>query len=145
MIADEVDAISAEVRVASEAFEIVITAGGVGPTRDDLTMAGVAEALGKPLMRCVCVSPSPPLLQQGSGQACADISSDQLSALEKCVCPVKASLFSSIQKLVMKRCSQSSSRHSMGLQASCPAHPYSLLALVLSMSVSAWSCLYNKS
>ena len=51
IVPDEVDAISAEVRTASEAFEIVITAGGVGPTRDDVTMAGVAEALGKPLLR----------------------------------------------------------------------------------------------
>lgn len=51
IVPDEVDAISAEVRAASEAFEIVITAGGVGPTRDDVTMAGVAEALGKPLLR----------------------------------------------------------------------------------------------
>lgn len=51
MVADEVDAISAEVRAASDAFEIVITAGGVGPTRDDVTMAGVAEALGKPISR----------------------------------------------------------------------------------------------
>ena len=51
IVADEVDAICAEVRAASDAFEIVITAGGVGPTRDDVTMAGVAEALGKPLLR----------------------------------------------------------------------------------------------
>ena len=50
-MADEVNAISAEVRAASDAFEVVITAGGVGPTRDDVTMAGVAEALGKPLLR----------------------------------------------------------------------------------------------
>ncbi|KAL3157694.1 hypothetical protein ABBQ32_012130 [Trebouxia sp. C0010 RCD-2024] len=49
MVPDEIDAISAEVRAAANAFEIVITAGGVGPTRDDVTMAGVAEALGKPL------------------------------------------------------------------------------------------------
>ena len=52
IIADEVDAISAEVRAASDAFEVVVTAGGVGPTRDDVTMAGVAHALGKPLVRC---------------------------------------------------------------------------------------------
>lgn len=51
IVPDEIDAISAEVRAASEAFEIVITAGGVGPTRDDVTMSGVAEALGKPLLR----------------------------------------------------------------------------------------------
>ena len=52
MVPDEIDASSAEVRAAAHAFEIVITAGGVGPTRDDVTMAGVAEALGKPLSGC---------------------------------------------------------------------------------------------
>lgn len=56
MVPDEIDAISAEVRAAANAFEIVITAGGVGPTRDDVTMAGVAEALGKPLSGCATFS-----------------------------------------------------------------------------------------
>ncbi|DBA82678.1 hypothetical protein WJX77_002340 [Trebouxia sp. C0004] len=51
IVSDETASISAEVRVASDAYEIVITAGGVGPTRDDVTLAGVAEALGKPLVR----------------------------------------------------------------------------------------------
>lgn len=51
VVPDEVAAIAAEVRIASDAFEIVITSGGVGPTLDDVTMAGVAEALGKPLIR----------------------------------------------------------------------------------------------
>ena len=53
MVPDEVAAIAAEVRAASDAFEIVITSGGVGPTLDDVTMAGVAEGLGKPLVRYV--------------------------------------------------------------------------------------------
>lgn len=51
VVPDEVAAIAAEVRSTSDAFEIVITSGGVGPTLDDVTMAGVAEALGKPLVR----------------------------------------------------------------------------------------------
>ena len=51
IVSDETASISAEVRAASDAYEIVITAGGVGPTRDDVTQAGVAEALGKPLVR----------------------------------------------------------------------------------------------
>ena len=51
IVSDETASISAEVRAASDAYEIVITAGGVGPTRDDVTLAGVAEALGKPLVR----------------------------------------------------------------------------------------------
>ncbi len=51
IVSDETASISAEVRAALDAYEIVITAGGVGPTRDDVTLAGVAEALGKPLVR----------------------------------------------------------------------------------------------
>ena len=52
IVSDETASISTEVRAAADAHEIVITAGGVGPTRDDVTLAGVAEALGKPLVRC---------------------------------------------------------------------------------------------
>ena len=51
IVSDETASISAEVRAALDAYEIVITAGGVGPTRDDVTLAGIAEALGKPLVR----------------------------------------------------------------------------------------------
>lgn len=51
VVSDETASISAEVRAASDAHEIVITAGGVGPTLDDVTLAGIAKALGKPLMR----------------------------------------------------------------------------------------------
>ena len=74
IIADEVDAISVEVRAASDAFEIVVTAGGVGPTRDDVTMAGVAEALGKPLLRSasalasLCSQQHAPLILLTEGQ-----------------------------------------------------------------------------
>ena len=35
----------------SPAFELVITAGGLGPTLDDVTMAGIAAALGTTLKR----------------------------------------------------------------------------------------------
>ena len=35
----------------SPAFELVITAGGLGPTPDDVTMAGIAAALGTTLKR----------------------------------------------------------------------------------------------
>ena len=48
---DETAAIAAEVATASAACELVITAGGVGPTLDDVTMAGVARAFGYPLTR----------------------------------------------------------------------------------------------
>ena len=43
---DSVEAISREVKAASEACDIVLTAGGVGPTLDDVTMAAVADAFG---------------------------------------------------------------------------------------------------
>ena len=45
------DAISSEVRALSEAYDVVVTSGGLGPTPDDVTMAGVAEAFGHLLIR----------------------------------------------------------------------------------------------
>lgn len=51
MVRDEVADISAEVRAAAPNHEVVLTAGGIGPTCDDVTMAGIADALGKPLER----------------------------------------------------------------------------------------------
>ena len=56
-IRDEVDAISSEVRALSEAYDVVVTSGGLGPTPDDVTMAGVAEALGHLLIRQDSASP----------------------------------------------------------------------------------------
>lgn len=45
VVPDELDAIAEEVRYCSQRFEFVITSGGVGPTHDDITVAGVAAAL----------------------------------------------------------------------------------------------------
>ncbi len=47
---DDLPSIAREVRRALEdGARLVITTGGLGPTRDDMTLAGVAEALGLPL------------------------------------------------------------------------------------------------
>lgn len=50
-VRDDVDAIAAAVRELSDAYNIVITAGGLGPTPDDVTMLGVAEAFGRKVGR----------------------------------------------------------------------------------------------
>jgi molybdenum cofactor synthesis domain-containing protein len=47
VVPDEMDAIAHEVRDCAERFDFVITSGGVGPTHDDITIAGVAAALGR--------------------------------------------------------------------------------------------------
>jgi molybdenum cofactor synthesis domain-containing protein len=51
VVPDEVDAIAAEVAGQHGAFDAVFTSGGVGPTHDDVTIAGVARALGVPVVR----------------------------------------------------------------------------------------------
>jgi molybdenum cofactor synthesis domain-containing protein len=50
-IPDELDLIAATVREFHESFDFVFTSGGVGPTHDDVTMAGIARGLGRRVIR----------------------------------------------------------------------------------------------
>lgn len=51
VLPDEVEMIADAVRAASQEADLVVTTGGVGPTHDDVTMAGIALGLGRPLVR----------------------------------------------------------------------------------------------
>ncbi len=47
VIPDDVRTIAEEVRACHRAYDVVFTSGGVGPTHDDITMEGIALALGR--------------------------------------------------------------------------------------------------
>lgn len=46
------EAIAKGVKALSEEFEVVLSAGGIGPTVDDITIAGISRAFGLQVTRC---------------------------------------------------------------------------------------------
>jgi len=51
VVPDELPLIADEVRLCHQTFDVVFTSGGVGPTHDDVTIEGIALALGR---RVIC-------------------------------------------------------------------------------------------
>jgi FAD synthetase len=51
VIPDEVDIIAAEVRAMQPTVDVMFTSGGVGPTHEDVTIAGIAQGLGRAVVR----------------------------------------------------------------------------------------------
>lgn len=52
---DEVDTISRDLSELRTSHDLVFTSGGVGPTHDDVTIEGVAESFGRPVVRSEAV------------------------------------------------------------------------------------------
>lgn len=51
VLPDEVEAIGDAIRDAWQRSDLIVTTGGVGPTHDDVTIAGIAHGLGRAVVR----------------------------------------------------------------------------------------------
>ncbi|MEI8255476.1 MAG: molybdopterin-binding protein, partial [Deltaproteobacteria bacterium] len=51
VIPDDVDLIAGEVNALRNTHDYLFTSGGVGPTHDDVTIEGIARALGRRVVR----------------------------------------------------------------------------------------------
>jgi molybdenum cofactor synthesis domain-containing protein len=51
VIPDDIEEVAASVRELAARFDYVFTSGGVGPTHDDVTIVGIAQAFGVPVVR----------------------------------------------------------------------------------------------
>jgi len=76
VIPDDVATIATEVIAASQAADHVFTTGGIGPTHDDTTMAGIAAAFGVELVRDPALEA---LIRQRMGE---DVNDDALRMAE---------------------------------------------------------------
>ena len=69
VVPDDVDVIADSVRALKPAVDHLFTSGGVGPTHDDVTITGIARALGRGVVR---VEPIATLLRTHYGERCND-------------------------------------------------------------------------
>jgi molybdenum cofactor synthesis domain-containing protein len=53
---DEVETIAKELSALRDTHDLVFTSGGVGPTHDDVTIEGVAESFGRPVVQSEAVA-----------------------------------------------------------------------------------------
>ncbi len=69
VVLDEVETIAREVAALSGAHDWLFTSGGVGPTHDDVTIEGVAQAFGVPVVASPAMEA---MLRKHYGDACTE-------------------------------------------------------------------------